>query len=69
MTLLTVHTSHNVHVCFIVKQTSRYVTSARTGSNVEAAFLDLVERAVAFMDQQEAAAAMANGGSTVSEIG
>jgi hypothetical protein len=38
---------------------SRYVTSARTGSNVEAAFLDLVERAVAFMDQQDKAAAAA----------
>lgn len=40
----------------------RYVTSARTGSNVEAAFLDLVERAVAFSDQQDKAAAAAGAG-------
>lgn len=35
------------------------MTSARTGSNVESAFLDLVERAVAFSDQQDKAAAAA----------
>lgn len=44
----------------------RYVTSARTGSNVEAAFLDLVERAVAFSDQQDKAAAAAGAAAGVS---
>lgn len=40
------------------------MTSARTGSNVEAAFLDLVERAMGFADQQEKALAAAATGAS-----
>ncbi len=46
----------------------RYVTSARTGSNVEAAFLDLVERAVAYMDAQETAAKAAARDSDIGSV-